>query len=180
MRPAVDLERFGACSRHAPARALACPSCVAGRLAGSPHRAGRLRLVEAARALVGAPFSYRGRAGRGGVDCSGLVVCSARAVGVPAPDFTVYPDTFVGDGFRAAWAAFCDPIALDDVLPGDVLLCRTRRQVGHSHLVTERGTTIHAARRRGVVEEPIDGAFVRRVDSAVRIREFRELEAARG
>lgn len=175
----VDLETVGVCRHHAPYRAMACPPCLAALPGGYPHQPERLRFVAAARALVGAPFVYRGRSGSGGVDCAGLALCASRDAGLGAPIAPDdYPKVFVGDPFIAAWWRICEPIEIADALPGDIVLFRTRRRVSHAMIVSECGTVIHASQLAGkVTEDRLDGALFEALVAAVRPPAFREVLA---
>jgi cell wall-associated NlpC family hydrolase len=51
----------------------------------------RAELTAAALALVGTPFHAQGRAPGIGLDCIGVVVCVARACGIPVIDRAAYP-----------------------------------------------------------------------------------------
>lgn len=51
------------------------------------------QVVAQARSWIGTPWCHQGRSRVLGVDCAGLVICVARALGLVAPDFDVsgYP-----------------------------------------------------------------------------------------
>lgn len=51
----------------------------------------RSEITAAALSLVGTPFHAQGRAPGVGLDCIGVVVCVARACGIPVVDRTAYP-----------------------------------------------------------------------------------------
>jgi cell wall-associated NlpC family hydrolase len=51
----------------------------------------RAEITAAALALVGTPFHAQGRAPGVGLDCIGVVVCVARACGIPHQDREAYP-----------------------------------------------------------------------------------------
>lgn len=96
--------------------------------------------LTAARAFLGTPYLWGGL-GRGGIDCSGLVHLSFRAVGVRVPRDA------------ADQAAAAHPLPGPE--PGDLwFFGRPGEPVGHVGFVTEVGL-LHASPDSGVVEEPM-------------------------
>ena len=83
-----------------------------------------VRLVDAARFYLGAPWRHLGRSGMLGVDCIGLVLAAAADAGLPA-EFTAQPPAYAkghrGPEFLAALRARCPRIPLELAAPGDVL-----------------------------------------------------------
>lgn len=51
----------------------------------------RAELTAAALSLVGTPFHAQGRMPQVGLDCIGVIVCVARACGIPVVDRVAYP-----------------------------------------------------------------------------------------
>jgi hypothetical protein len=93
-----------------------------------------------ARGFLGTPYLWGGL-GRDGIDCSGLVHVSFRAVGVRVPR----------DAADQAAAA----VPVDDPRPGDLwFFGRPDEKVSHVGFVTESGL-LHASPQVGVVEEPM-------------------------
>jgi hypothetical protein len=93
-----------------------------------------------ARGFLGTPYLWGGL-GRDGIDCSGLVHASYRAVGLRVPR----------DAADQAAAA----VAVDDPRPGDLwFFGRPDERVSHVGFVTEVGL-LHASPSLGVVEEPM-------------------------
>jgi cell wall-associated NlpC family hydrolase len=112
-----------------------------GELAGAASgNAGKL--AAAARAFLGVPYRYGGTS-RSGIDCSGLVIASMRAIGVKSvPRFTTV--TF-GTWARQKGALKVSP---DQFRLGDVI-CRP----GHMAIALSNSRMIHAPRPGKVVTE---------------------------
>lgn len=79
-------------------------------------------IVAEARSWVGTPFRHQQRAKGHGVDCIGLVVGVARALGLPLQDRTDYARMPDGVTLGAELARQFDAVAEADMRPGDVLL----------------------------------------------------------
>lgn len=93
-----------------------------------------------ARGFLGTPYVWGGLS-RDGIDCSGLVHLSFRAVGVTVPR----------DAVDQAAAA----LPVEDPRPGDLwFFGRPGEPVSHVGFVTETGV-LHASSAAGVVEEPM-------------------------
>jgi hypothetical protein len=93
-----------------------------------------------ARGFLGTPYLWGGL-GRDGIDCSGLVHVSFRAVGVRVPR----------DAADQAAAA----VPVDDPRPGDLwFFGLPDERASHVGFVTELGL-LHASQPGGVVEEPM-------------------------
>ena len=111
------------------------------------------------RACIGIPWRLLGRAGlpyglQSVLDCVGLLVRGATAVGRPVDDLEVYarePDGTLEDRLREHLGEPCEPG------PGCIVLIRFR-EPQHVAYVTQAGTLIHAYNggTRVVVEHPLD------------------------
>lgn len=127
-----------------------------------------MQVVEQARTLLGVPFSHQGRSARG-VDCAGLVVLVAQALGLSRFDVAGYPRTPDGHSLRAALLqAGCRPAP---VQVGALLLMRFEREPQHLGLVTPYAHgglgLVHAYSLPGrVVEHVLDHKWQRRVVQA--------------
>jgi cell wall-associated NlpC family hydrolase len=100
-------------------------------------------IVRAAAQLVGTPYQFGG-ADTQGFDCSGLVVYVHERVGLELPR--------TADEQRRA----AHPVALDAVLPGDLVFFHTSRHIGsrrinHVGIYMGDGRFIHAPRAGGTV-----------------------------
>ncbi|TGP28196.1 peptidoglycan endopeptidase [Mesorhizobium sp. M2D.F.Ca.ET.232.01.1.1] len=89
--------------------------------------------VAAARGFIGVPWVHQGRSERG-VDCVGLIVLSARAIGIDAPmkadygRFQYYPQA------REYLEQFCDRVGSPEL--GDIVLYKTTQSL-HMAIVSE-------------------------------------------
>jgi cell wall-associated NlpC family hydrolase len=128
----------------------------------------RRGVIAAARSFIGAPFRHRGRLPTG-MDCLGLVVLSMRAVGVEMHDRRAYGRDPVADGIAiAARAHFGDPIPLDTLTPGDLVLMRWHKRPNHVAIVTDYPlgglALIHSLLEAGhVVEHRLSDPWPRRI-----------------
>ncbi len=127
------------------------------------------KIVEAARSCVGAPFRLQGREPATGLDCIGLVLFAARAIG-----FTCYADahycltenpTRLDD---ALLASALTPLGFTDIAAGDVLRFIAGGTPLHLGIATGVGV-IHAdVRFRRVVEHDLDETWSLRLVGAYR------------
>lgn len=119
----------------------------------------RLRAVAEARLWLGTPFRHRGRLRGEGVDCLGLLVGVARALGLAVADRLDYPRQPDPLALEAALRAHLVPLPPVEAAPGDVLRLAVRGRATHLALRSERGL-IHAfAPARAVVEHGWDGRW---------------------
>ena len=123
----------------------------------------RARIVEEARRLIGVRFRHQGFDPRTGIDCRGLLLCIARAIGqeLTRPYRTNYPRKPDPAEFRSALEAELLEISEEEAGEGDVLLLHAPREEGATHVgVVAEGPyermLIHATEAKaGVVEEPL-------------------------
>lgn len=112
-------------------------------------------IVAAARACVGTRFRAQGRIPGLGLDCVGVVLAAAAAVGVKPtclPAYRLggnYPDV---EAILATHGCMCVGV----ILPGDVLVFAPTPQRRHFGIVTPTGLVHAHAGLDRVVEGPID------------------------
>ena len=140
------------------------------------------RIVAEARTWLGTRFHHQGRVKGVGVDCAGLVVGVAQAVGISINDCSDY--TRIPDG--ELLKQLCDQqlisIARHDIAVGDVLLFRIEREPQHLAIVGNYESNslgdcgdghfsmIHAyAPARCVVECRLDAIWLHRLVAAYRL-----------
>lgn len=130
-------------------------------------------MIAAVRSLLGTPFKHRGRTPQG-IDCVGAIAYGLAAVGREIADQRHYGRNPVRDGLRDHLIAHLgDPIPLEEIQPGDVLLLRWHMSGGthlfnHVALVTDCPygglSMIHAlAENRAVVEHRMSDPWPRRI-----------------
>lgn len=129
-----------------------------------------------ARAWIGTPFSHQGRSREAGVDCVGLVIAVARALGLVLPDFDVtgYGARPDGSSLRAA----CDEHMTQVDAPqmgGVVLMAWSGGPPQHLGLVADHPlggcSLVHADGRRArcVVEQRLVFTRAMRLVAAYRL-----------
>ena len=114
---------------------------------GVVHNDTAYSVIEAARKYIGTPYKYGGTT-RTGMDCSGLLLNSFRAINVDLPRSSE-DQSKIGT-----------EVSLNDIQPGDLLFFATgkkKRKVTHVGLVTDviakdNVKFIHASSALGVVE----------------------------
>lgn len=126
-------------SGASPSKAPAKPP---GKPPGKDATAARAALVEAAQSFLGTPYQWGG--GRNpstdyGLDCSGLVIASARKAGLPLPPAKLA----TSDGW---WKAL---ERVEVPLPGDLSLYGTPSRAVHVELVTSYDPSTRLAQTIG-------------------------------
>ncbi|HSX49945.1 MAG TPA: NlpC/P60 family protein [Cellvibrio sp.] len=128
-------------------------------------------VVAAARACIGTPFRHQGRVPGLGLDCAGLGIVAAKAVGIEIKDFSGYP-RLPFDGMLKKM--FDEQINLkrvekNDASPGDVLLMRIEQAPQHVAILSYGGYMIHAYQGVGkVVEQRIDKLWSNKIVAVYR------------
>lgn len=125
-------------------------------------------VVSTARGFLGVPFLHQGRSTRG-VDCSGLIVLTVRALGISDFDVKGYPRQPDGRSFEQALRdGGCVP---GPVRVGALLFIRFYREPQHVGFVTDyvhggHGLIHSYSVAHGVVEHRLDDKWLRRTASA--------------
>ena len=139
------------CRSHAPASK---PAAKKSNVSHYPQEAKVTKVISTARSYLGTNYKFGGST-RNGMDCSGLMLCSFKAVDIALPR-TSKEQGQVGR-----------PIKLDDVREGDLVFFTDRKgssTITHVGLITkvEDAKTIrfiHASTKQGVVEENIFASY---------------------
>jgi cell wall-associated NlpC family hydrolase len=105
----------------------------------------RADISQAALSLLGTPFHAQGRAPGIGLDCIGVVVCVARACGIPVADRTAYPMRPNGE-LRGELESRLVRVT-GSPREGDVLLMALDREPHHVALVIDGNRIVHAHMR---------------------------------
>jgi len=133
----------------------------------------RDQFVMTARSFIGTPFRHQGRLPGTALDCGGLVMCAAAACGFLLEDMHGYSATPSGGKFIAAVEAQCERIALEAVLPGDLMVFAFQREPQHVAIVTQTAPLqiVHAWQEAGLVaENGLDEYWSRRLRGCYRLR----------
>jgi len=133
----------------------------------------RAQIVTEARTWLDTPFHHQGRLKGGGVDCAGVPIGVARALGLEWADATGYARVPAKGQFRATLQRCLDPIAFAEVLPGDLMSFAFRAEEQHIAVVSciDPLRIIHAWQAVGkCVENDLDALWQRRLRSCWRYR----------
>lgn len=109
----------------------------------------RAQFLAEARSWIGTPWLHQGR-NRYGVDCIGLVLVTAWALGLTDYDVKGYGRVPDADFLRSECERLM--VRVNEPQPGDVYLMRFKREPQHLAIATERGL-LHAYAGAGRVVE---------------------------
>lgn len=128
-------------------------------------------VIAAARECIGTPFAHQGRILNRALDCAGVAVHAARAVGC-TPDEPAAYSRLPNNAMLESWLdrqSFLERAPAAALEPGDLLLMRFTGEP--QHLAVYAGPTIiHAYQAVGrVVEHDLDAKWRRRI---VRVYRF--------
>lgn len=126
-------------------------------------------IVLIARGYVGTPFRHQGRLPGLALDCAGVVVCVANALGLEDGFQEVpYGKHPHGGTLQRLCDAHMDRIAL--YAPGDVLLMAWESEPQHLGVASDIGIIHSYASARKVVEHSLDPVWRSRIRGAYRLR----------
>jgi cell wall-associated NlpC family hydrolase len=116
----------------------------------------REEIVETARGWIGTPWKHQGR-GERGIDCLGLVVVTAKALGLSEADEKTYSRRPDGGELIKRFKKEMKEISLNDIRAGDVILFADTSYPCHVAIVSLKHGELHIihahATRRQVLEE---------------------------
>ena len=125
-------------------------------------------IVRTARRLLGVPYRHHGRDMRG-VDCLGVLIWTARELGLDAPEYD-YTRNPSASRMRRLLDEHMQRIPLAEALRGDVLHAAYRAMPQHLLILTETDRVLHADSHAGrVVEHVLGGPWPGRVRAAYRV-----------
>lgn len=133
----------------------------------------REQIVAEARTWLDTPFHHQGRLKGIGVDCAGVPIGVARALGLEWADQSGYARVPAKGQFRATLQRCLDPIAFADVLPGDLMSFAFLTEEQHVAIVASANPIrlIHAWEAIGkCVENGFDATWQRRLRGCWRFR----------
>lgn len=135
----------------------------------------RDEIVAEARTWLKTPFHHQGRLKGVGVDCAGVPVGVAQALGLSYADVAGYARMPAKGQFRATIASVCISITRAEVLPGDLMSFAFRFEEQHIAFVSQLDPLrlIHAWEDIGkVVENDLDVIWSRRLRGCWRFKEL--------
>lgn len=122
------------------------------------------------RTWLGTPFKMQGRLKGVGVDCAGLLICTAQALGLTEFDMTEYKRPRF-NMLREGCDANMDRITLPEADAADVLLFRWGSHTTHLMVMTSKTSVVHALATVGrVVEGKLDDRVMPYLDGVYHIR----------
>lgn len=136
----------------------------------------RNEVVAAARGMIGTPWRHQARMPGVGLDCGGLIIAVAEAVGRPVAPIDRYPRSPDGGMLRAAMDERFDAIAAPDAEPGDIVLfwlSEATRHPQHTGVLTPLHGDfgfVHALHGAGTVEVSLTPEWRSKVDTFYRYR----------
>lgn len=131
----------------------------------------REKIVAEARTWLGCPFHHQGRVKGAGVDCAGVVIGTADALGL-LTDFEdkPYARSPSADQLRTTLKNYMDEIPVNEAKSGDVLLFAFDREPQHVGFMTDIGILHAYAQVRKCVEHSLDETWVKRIRGAYRFK----------
>jgi NlpC/P60 family putative phage cell wall peptidase len=130
------------------------------------------QFIAEVRTWIDTPFMHAGRVKGIGVDCVGILACSARTVGLMDYDNVNYSPASVDSEFLISeLQRFTDPVPPEQRQPGDVLLFRVKGRPQHTGVLVTPSTFIHAYQSAGkVCESELNAVWLRNLAGVYRIK----------
>jgi cell wall-associated NlpC family hydrolase len=131
-------------------------------------------IIAAARACLDTPFRHQGRIPGVALDCAGLLIAVAQAVGADYADVPAYGLNPAGGMLGSALDAqpCLEPVPLSQCQPGDILMMRFAAEPQHLAMLAG-DTIIHAYSNVGkVCEHRLSSVWAARI---VRVYRFKGL-----
>lgn len=139
----------------------------------------RAAVVQEARALLRTPYHHQGRLPGVGLDCAGVPICVARALGLVAPDFDITGYARQPDGVSliANCERWMTRVSQAEMQPGDVLVTATENAPNHFGVLADYvhgGLSVIEALGRHdgkgrVIEQRLDENALKRFVAAYRL-----------
>lgn len=130
----------------------------------------REQLISEARSWLGTPFHHQGRVKGAGVDCVGVLVKTLSIFNLLTVDNTNYSRNPNGDYLIRMCELYFNPIPMDEILPGDILVFAWGKEPQHLALYTDIGILHAHVRVKKVVEHIYDDPWKKRTVAAYRIK----------
>ena len=137
------------------------------------------KALDEAVAWIGTPYRHQGSMKGVGCDCLGLIRGVWRALygcepELAGPYSADWAEAGGHDRLMEAARRHCREKALDDALPGDILLFRWRAQHPAKHLgiLCDRGRFIHAYEGHAVMISPLISQWRRRIAGVFAFPDF--------
>ena len=141
------------------------------------------QIIAQARTWLGTPFHHQGRVKHVGVDCIGLIVCVIDELGLSdengqrlaSYDSTGYSRTPDGFTLKSKLDSHLQPISIEEIAPGDILLFRFNKNPQHVGFVTDRSdgdlSILHCySTSNYVVEHRLDDKWRKLIVAAYRFK----------
>ncbi|PCJ34727.1 MAG: hypothetical protein COA93_04410 [Alphaproteobacteria bacterium] len=124
------------------------------------------KIISIARSCVGSSFRHQGRDPANGLDCIGLIIYVAKAIGLTGLDHKDYKRIPEKSAIsRHAITANFGRCSKNELKPGNVLILKFGKYLEHAAIISDRGI-IHACEKYGkVVEHGLDDVWRSRIIS---------------
>jgi len=117
----------------------------------------RKDFYEEARKWVGAPWKHQGRTMRG-LDCGGLLIMTAKNLGLPHEDLENYPRDPTATSVLDHLSKMLTKSFKNEIIPGQVGIFREGAYPCHVGIFSEKDSHLHIIhsliKRRKTIEEP--------------------------